>query len=251
MKKKNNRSTNAVLEAVKKADACQWEIGDALVAGAGTATNAVLEAAMKADACQWEIGDALIAETGTRRNPKRYGDRPGDLTLEEWLALPDEEADRMECCPGHRIPLAAGPSNAPRRIQPACIAMQQKRNHHTRIERRLAEPTHIAAHDRLEIELLCGGAFQRVLQLHQRLGGKEGSAPHAACLETKGLRVALPHQPNDKPRDVVLGHEVPHIRRQKQRLIDIPGAKVLAHSPSLNQTRWDFEQRLLGQAPRR
>ena len=52
--------------------------------------------------------------------------------------------------------------------------MQQKRNHHTRIERRLAEPTHIAAHDRLEIQ-------------------------------------ALPHQPNDKPRDVVLGHEVPHI----------------------------------------
>jgi hypothetical protein len=33
----------------------------------------------------------------------------------------------------------------------------------------------------------------------------------------------------DKPRDVVLGHEVPHIRRQKQRLIDIPGAKVPAH----------------------
>jgi len=38
-------------------------------------------------------------------------------------------------------------------------------------------------------ELLCGGAFQRVLQLHQRLGGKEGSAPHAACSETKGLRL--------------------------------------------------------------
>jgi hypothetical protein len=43
-----------------------------------------------------------------------------------------------------------------------------KRNHHARIERRLAEPTHIAAHDRLEIQ-------------------------------------ALPHQPNDKPRDVVPG----------------------------------------------
>ena len=28
-----------------------------------------------------------------------------------------------------------------------------------------------------------------LLQLHQRLGGKEGSAPHAACSETKGLRV--------------------------------------------------------------
>ena len=101
------------------------------------------------------------------------------------------------------VPLAAGSSNAPRRIQPACIAMQQKRNHHARIERRLAQPTHIAAHDRLEIQ-------------------------------------ALPHQPNDKPRDVVLRHEVPHIRRQKQRLIDIPGAKVLAHSPSLNQTCWDL-----------
>jgi hypothetical protein len=54
--------------------------------------------------------------------------------------------------------------------------MQQKRNHHKRIERRLAEPTHIAARDRLEIQ-------------------------------------ALPHQPNDKPRDVVL---------------------------SLNQARWDL-----------
>src|SRR5438105_7383422 len=110
------------------------------------------------------------------------------------------------------VPLAAGSSNASRRIQPACIAMQQKRNHHARIERRLAQPTPIAAHDRLEIQ-------------------------------------ALTHQPNDKPRNVVLGHEVPHIRRQKQRLIDIPGAKVLAHSPSLNQTRWalnsDYSDRLL------
>src|SRR6202035_4563926 len=114
------------------------------------------------------------------------------------------EVRRIERDNHHEIvPLAAGSSNAPRRIQPACIAMQQKRNHHARIERRLAEPTHIAAHDRLEIQ-------------------------------------ALPHQPNDKPRDVVLRHEVPHIRRQKQRLIDIPGAKVLAHSPSLNQTRWDL-----------
>src|SRR2546425_3393243 len=111
------------------------------------------------------------------------------------------------------VPLAAGSSNASRRIQPACIAMEQKRNHHARIERRLAQPTPIAAHDLPEIQ-------------------------------------ALPHQPNDKPRDVVLGHEVPYIRRQKQRLIDLPGAKVLAHSPSLNQTRWalnsDYSDRLLG-----
>jgi RNA-directed DNA polymerase len=38
-------------------------------------------------------------------------------------------------------------------------------------------------------ELLCGGALQQVLQPHQRLGGKEGSAPYAARSETKGLRL--------------------------------------------------------------
>src|SRR5271163_4514316 len=75
------------------------------------------------------------------------------------------EVRRIERDNHHEIvPLAAGSSNAPRRIQPACIAMQQKRNHHARIERRLAQPTHIAAHDRLEIQ-------------------------------------TLPHQPNDKPRE--------------------------------------------------
>ena len=80
---------------------------------------------------------------------------------------------------------------------PTRIAVQQKRHHHPRVKRRLPEPAHIAARDLLEIK-------------------------------------ALPHQPNDKPRDVVLGHEVLHARRQKQRLIDIPGAKVLAHSKRLN-----------------
>ena len=63
------------------------------------------------------------------------------------------EVRRIERDNHHEIvPLAAGSSNAPRRIQPACIAVQQKRNHHARIERRLAQPTHIAAHDRLEIQ---------------------------------------------------------------------------------------------------
>ena len=38
-------------------------------------------------------------------------------------------------------------------------------------------------------ELLRGGAFQLVLQLHQRLGGEEGQAPSGACSETKGLRL--------------------------------------------------------------
>src|SRR5271169_1026015 len=77
------------------------------------------------------------------------------------------EVRRIERDNHHEIvPLAAGSSNAPRRIQPACIAMQQKRNHHARIERRLAEPTHIAAHDRLEIQALPHqppGTFYRLL----------------------------------------------------------------------------------------
>jgi hypothetical protein len=47
-----------------------------------------LEAVAKADAQQWEIGDALIAETGTRAIPKCYD----HITMEEWLALPYEEA---------------------------------------------------------------------------------------------------------------------------------------------------------------
>ena len=38
-------------------------------------------------------------------------------------------------------------------------------------------------------ELLRGWALQRVLQLHQRLGGEEGQAPSGACSETKGLRL--------------------------------------------------------------
>src|SRR6266850_2315175 len=44
-------------------------------------------------------------------------------------------------------------------------------------------------------------------------------------------------------------HEVLHVRRQKQRLIDIPGPKILAHSQRLNQTRLelnsDYSDRLL------
>jgi hypothetical protein len=35
----------------------------------------------------------------------------------------------------------------------------------------------------------CGWALQRVLQLHQGLGGEEGQAPSGACSETEGLRL--------------------------------------------------------------
>src|SRR6202171_2757887 len=110
------------------------------------------------------------------------------------------------------VPFAAGPCDPPRRIQPTRIAVQQKRHHHPRVKRRLPEPAHIAARDLLEI-------------------------------------AALPHQIDDKSGDMAFRHEVLHIRRQKQPLIDIPGPKILAHSPTLNQTpselNSDYSDRLL------
>src|ERR1700716_4215924 len=120
---------------------------------------------------------------------------------------------RIERHNHHKIvPFAAGLRDPPRRIQPTRIAVQQKRHHHPRLKRRLPKTTHIAARDLLEIK-------------------------------------ALPHQLNDKPRDMAFRHEVLHIRRQQQCLIDIPGAKILAHSSSLNQTRSklnsDYSDRLL------
>ena len=123
------------------------------------------------------------------------------------------EVRRIERHNHHKIiPLPAGPRDPPRRIQPARIAVQQKCHHHPRVKRRLPEPAHIATRNLPEIE-------------------------------------ALPHQFNDEPRDMAFRHEVLHIRRQKQRLIDIPGAKILAHRPSLNQTRSelnsDYSDRLL------
>src|SRR5712664_2976005 len=124
------------------------------------------------------------------------------------------EVRRIQRHNHHKIvPLPARLRNPPRRIQPTRIAVQQKRHHHPRVKRRLPKPAHIAARDLLEIK-------------------------------------ALPHQFNDKPRDMAFRHKVLHIRRQKQRLIDIPAAKILAHSPRLNQTRpelnSDYSDRLLG-----
>src|ERR1700751_5959135 len=114
------------------------------------------------------------------------------------------------------VPFTAGSGGPPRRIQPTPTSVQEQRHHHPWVKRRLPEPAHIAARDLLEIE-------------------------------------ALPHQRNDKPRDMALRYKVLHIRRQQQRLIDIPGAKILAHSPTLNQTRSDlnsdYSDRLLAPRP--
>ncbi|MGY3413124.1 hypothetical protein ACVWZV_009290 [Bradyrhizobium sp. GM5.1] len=106
----------------------------------------------------------------------------------------------------------AGLGNPTRRIQPTRIAMQQQRHHYPRIKRRLPKPAHIAAHDLPEIE-------------------------------------ALSHQINHKPRDMAFRHEVLHIRRQKQRLINVPRPKNTCSSPNVESDPTRFEQRLSRQAP--
>src|ERR1700692_38761 len=61
-------------------------------------------------------------------------------------------------------------------------------------------------------------------------------------------------QAQHKAGEMVLGHEVPHHRWQKQRLINLPGAECLAHAASWNLTRSSLASKIcliLGQAPRR
>src|SRR5208283_2188069 len=62
----------------------------------------------------------------------------------------------------------------------------------------------------------------------------------------------VPDQAQHKAGEMVLGHEVPHHRWQKQRLINLPGAECLAHAASWNLTRSSLASKIcliLGQAP--
>jgi len=88
----------------------------------------------------------------------------------------------------------------------------QQKSHHLRIKRRLPEPPHIAAGDFPEIE-------------------------------------ALPRQIDDKLGQMAFWHGVLHTRWQKQRPIDVPGAKYSL----MAQVESDWHAialRLFGQAPR-
>ena len=66
------------------------------------------------------------------------------------------------------------------------------------------------------------------------------------------LMAAVIYQRHDEAREMVLWHEVLHAWRQKLRLIDLPGAKMLAHGGKQNQTRRqlnsDYSDRLLEKA---
>ena len=81
--------------------------------------------------------------------------------------------------------------------------------------------------------------------------GSNGGWPstlRVAAGNRRKIKLSL-HQRHDQPRQVVLGHVVLHARRQKLRLIDLPGAKILAHNPARNRTRHhltsDYSDRLL------
>jgi hypothetical protein len=122
-----------------------------------------------------------------------------------------EAIARAHLAPDARV-ISATLANPPRRTEAARITVQQQRRQHPRIERRLAERTRLATSDLREIQ-------------------------------------ALADQRQDEPRQVVLRHVVLHVCRQELRLIDLPGAKVLAHG---NQKQSDAPTKfyqLLGQAP--
>src|SRR6202166_1249185 len=118
----------------------------------------------------------------------------------------------------HEIdPFAAGLGDAPRGVDAAAVRIKQQHRHHSRIKRRLAPFAAIGAGDFPETEIVSD-------------------------------------QAQHKAGEMVLGHEVPHHRWQKQRLINLPGAECLAHAASWNLTRSSLASKIrliLGRAPSR
>ena len=159
-------------------------------------------------------GDAAAAASAVRAHPEtsqlhqsRLLGKPQHLHEQSRQRLqmpPPELADRAEVRrvarhDHHEVrPLHRRPRDPPRRVDAAGVAMQQQRRHQTRIERRLTKTTAVAADDRRQIQ-------------------------------------ALAHQRYDQPRYVILCHIVLHARRQQLHIIDLPGAKFLAHNHATNQ----------------
>ncbi|MFZ1104566.1 MAG: potassium-transporting ATPase subunit KdpA [Hyphomicrobiaceae bacterium] len=127
------------------------------------------------------------------------------------------EIRRAEAHEAHEIDaLAARLGDATRGIDAAAIRVQQQRRHHRRMERRLALHAGVAGQDLAQVQLLFDHA-------------------------------------QHEPGEVVLAHKLLHRHRQEQRLVDLPGAKGLAHAPGPNPTRRPQASRkrlLSGQDPR-
>lgn len=81
---------------------------------------------------------------------------------------------------------------------------------------------------------------------------RPGALPLKAGLAARNRRQIklFAHQRHDQARQVIPRHVVLHARRQKLRLIHLPGPKVLAHGADKNQNfnrlTSDFSDRLLG-----
>jgi len=109
--------------------------------------------------------------------------------------LPDSpEIGRVERHNAHEInTLAAGLGNPARGVDAAAIRIEQQRRHHRGIERRLALLAAVTGRDLGQVQL-------------------------------------LGHKAHNEAGEMILGHKVPHRCRQKLRLVDLPGAKSLAHA---------------------
>src|SRR6516164_5384716 len=111
------------------------------------------------------------------------------------------EIGRVERHYAHEIdPLPARLGDAARGVDCAAVGIEQQRRHHHRVERRLALLAGIAGRDLSQVQL-------------------------------------LGHQTHHEAGEMVFGHKVPHARRQKLRLVDLPVAKCLAHAPAMNLSR--------------
>jgi len=126
------------------------------------------------------------------------------------------EIRRIETDDAHEVDaFPTGLGDPPRRVDPVAIAVEQKRRHHRRIERRLPPIDAIHPLDRLQIDL-------------------------------------LHHQVQDEPRKVVLVDKLLNPRRQQHRLIDLPRAIALAHEQAESDSPPPRQKnpRFLRQAPR-
>ena len=126
------------------------------------------------------------------------------------------EIRRIERHNAHEVdPFPARLGDPARRVAAATVRIEQQRRHHDGIERRLPPLAAVRAGDLGQVDF-------------------------------------IPYQAQHKTGEMVLGHEVLHHRWQKQRLIDLPGAKCLAHAHRQNLTRPSCTSKirlLLGQAP--
>ncbi len=149
--------------------------------------------------------------------PQHLAEKPRQRVQMTLAELRDRaEVRRVETDDAHEVDaFPAGFGDPPRRVDPVAIAVEQKRRHHRRIERRLPAIDTIGPLDLLQVDL-------------------------------------LDHQVQDEPREMTLVDKLLNRRRQQQRFIDLPRAVALAHTQAESDSSTPRQQnpRFLRQAPR-